>query len=292
MSELPLVNGTPDDLNGSVEEESMKMILLIYYALGCLVLAVAVPLSAQQKGPPTGQRVPPTSPVPKQATPSPAHSLGRRCGEFLASPLLSPLLVPEERRMSTIEQIFPFQAAQDDELVSDIALVRRCIELPSIRVRQAAFDAYGMLLDEQNIRTLRAIDASWGRVLDEEKEKQKAQQVEIEKQRADFTEVANFAAALEKQKQEYLSGAVKCIVDYVELQDRYRAAYSLADEAIHLAQEVTRTRLSLPAFVNEPAPQVIRVEAPAVPRSLHCTANTMPPPAPGLATWTWTDCHW
>src|SRR5258708_6479420 len=61
-----------------------KMILLIYYALACLVLAVAVPLSAQQPGPPPGQRVPLPPPAKPISLP-PVQSLERRCREFLAS---------------------------------------------------------------------------------------------------------------------------------------------------------------------------------------------------------------
>src|SRR5713226_5545482 len=118
--------------------ESMKAsrVLLFCFVLGCLLLAITAPLPAQQPTPPAVQRVTPPSPAPKRATPRAAKSLERRCHEFLASPLLSPLLLPEERRMFTSEQIFPFQAAQDDELVSAIALTRRCIELPSIHVRR------------------------------------------------------------------------------------------------------------------------------------------------------------
>ncbi len=273
-----------------------KMILRIYYALACLVIAVGIPLSAQQLAPPTGQRVPPTSPAPKQATASPAQSLERRCREFLApaEELHARFAAGAVFSSTSIDSsVIDERVRLDDELASALKRARECVvNLPNTRLRLAALDAYELLLDEQATRVSHFIDAIHDEQMDDQKGKQQALKDELNKQRADFSEVANFATKLEKQKQEYLVGFVHLARDYVELQDRYRAAYNLADEAIHLAQEVTRTRLSLPVFVNTPAPQVIRVETPAVPRSLHCTANTMPPPAAGLPTWTWTDCHW
>ena len=49
--------------------------------------------------------------------------------------------------------------------------------------------------------------------------------------------------------------------------------------------------MSLPGYVYTPPPQVIRIETPAVPRALHCMANTTGAPLlPQGASTTWVDC--
>lgn len=261
-------------------------VLLICFVPFCLVLAIAVPLSAQQPAPPIGRPVPPPSPAPKQVTPRPARSLERRCREFLAS--------AEQLRSR-------FALAADNELTSTGERTRRCVELPEANLRRAAFDAYRLLRDEQEARMMRDSNAFSDHLFeqiiekDEQIEKQRAEKdEEIEKQRANFAEVARFAAVLYLQSRQYEEERGKLLRSYGELWDRYRATYALAGEVINLAKQALNLSpgLSLPVFVNVSAPQVIRVQAPAVPRSLYCTANTMPPPAAGLPTWTWTDCHW
>lgn len=292
----------------------VSRVLLFCFVLVCLVLAISAPLSAQEPGPPVSLSVPQPSLTPKQATPSSAQKLARQCREFLPASNDSQtvtLKMPSGKLWDcprkdlarakskggvvvgiSVAWQSRFEAADDDELDSAVKRARECVTLPNARIRLAAFDAYGVLLDEQWVRTSRFVDTTWGKLMAEQKEKQQEErekyEAELNKQRADFAEVANFAATLYKQREQYHDEEFKVLRAYVELQDRYRETYELAVEAINLAGN----RLSLPAFVSVPAPQVIRIETPPIPRSLHCTSNTMPQLAPGLSTWTWTDCHW
>jgi hypothetical protein len=159
------------------------------------------------------------------------------------------------------------------------------VELPSIRVRRAAFDASTFMRNELWARTMRDNDVVGGLLLQQDKQ-------ELEKQRASFAEVANFAVALYKQNEQYKEEWTKVLVAYGDLWDRYQELYKVADDAVHLAEKALYRSpgLSLPVFVNVPTPQVIRVEARAVPRSLYCTANTVDMSLGGSTTW--TDCRW
>ena len=185
-----------------------------------------------------------------------------------------------------------FETKSDEELLAAETEFRDCVvEPPSLALRRDAFQAYLLLwenlMHQEKEKLLATTSAAFGDVIDKQKN-------EIDKQKADFAEVANFAEALYKEKELYLDGEIKCFRAYMDLQDRYRATHNLAEEALHLAEKSLNRSvgLSLPVFLNAPAPQVIRIETPAVPRSLYCTSSTMPPAAPGLETWTWTNCHW
>ena len=254
-------------------------VLLFCFVRGCLLLAISAPLSAQQPGPPAGQRVTPPPPAKKITLPS-VESPERRCREFLPS--------VEELRSR-------FQTAQEDDLTSALERAKKCVESSNIRVRHAAFDAYVLLRDEKENRGLQHVIDIWVKTVDDNS-KATASMIESDaeqeqKLRADFAETANFAVTLYKQREQYREELLSEYRAYDKLKELYRETYELAVEAINLAGNRSRG-VSLPAFVNEPAPQVIRIETPEVPRSLHCTANTMPSAAPGLSTWTWTDCHW
>jgi hypothetical protein len=259
--------------------------MLFCLALGCLLLASTVPLQAQQPRPSQGQRVPPPSPVPKQAMASTAQSLEQRCREFLA---------PADELRSRFALTSDNALAADNELASTVQRARQCVELANARLRRAAFVAYELVRDEQDARASRDSEAVFTSMFDAKQEDHEKHEAELKKQRADFAEVANFAVTLFKQREQYHEEEFKVLRAYVELGDRYQELYKVADDAIHLAEKALYRSpgLSLPVFVNAPPPQVIRVETPAVPRSLHCSANTMPSPAAGLPTWTWTDCHW
>jgi hypothetical protein len=263
-----------------------KKLLLVILVFLCLSPTNSVRLSAQQQGLARNEQVPVSPSTPKQTSSPKSQDQARGCREFLAS--------ANELRSR-------FAAATDTELGATEKRAKGCIELPSVRIRQAAFDAYAFMRDEEENRELRhASDSYWSMV--EHNNKVIASMIESEveqdqKQRADFAEVANFAAALYKEKELYLDGEVKCSRAYMDLQDRYSATYNLAQDAIHIAEKsLNRSAgLSLPVFLNAPAPQVIRVETPSVPRSLHCTTNSTPNPSlsPLLSTSTaWTDCHW
>ena len=107
-----------------------KLVLLFSFVAVCFVLAIANSLPARQLGPPTGQRVPPPSPAPKPATPHPAPDLEGRCNQLLFSAF-----------MKDSGSANPFRAAADLELISNMVLARKCIALPNIDIRLAAFDA-------------------------------------------------------------------------------------------------------------------------------------------------------
>ncbi len=259
-----------------------KKFSLVFSVLVCLLPTVCVPLSAQQPGPPISQRVTTAPPGAEARNSTPAQKLARQCREFLAS---------EEKLQSR------FEVTTDDELASIAKRAMRCGELPDVSLLRAAFVAYRIVRDEQEARASRDSERVFTSMADMQQEDREKHKAQIEKQRADFAEVANFAAALYKEKELYLDGEVKCFRAYMDLQDRYSATYNLAENAIHLAEKSLdrSVGLSLPVFLNVPAPQVIRVEPPPVPRSLYCTTSSTPnlSLSPMLSTsTTWTNCHW
>ena len=246
-------------------------VLLFCFVLGCLLLAITHPLSAQQ---------------PKSPAPKPKVSVALSAQSILQAACRNYFF------KSTDELRSKFHAAQDSELDATITLAKQCVlESTKPALRSVGFRAYEVLRDEQENRGLQHVIDIWTKTVDDQS-KVMASMIERDaeqeqKLRADFAEAANFAAALFKQTQQYKQAYQDEMRSYDKLKELYRETYELAIEAVKVARAP-----SLPSFVNVPAPQVIRIETPPVPRSLHCTANTMPPPAPGLSTWTWTDCHW
>jgi hypothetical protein len=279
-----------------------KEVLLVFSALACLLPAVTVPLIAQQPGSPATK--PPSSKTAKQPVTTSDRAdrlvsleLQQRCTELL-KPIERLKHMRTVERRAEADKVWDsfFGAKSDPELESDGHEYSDCaINLPNPLSRRDAFQAYRALMDEQDLRLRRETDAFWGKAMEQEQQKQQAMIDEINKQKdetnkakAAFADAANFAIVLFKEYQQYKEAYEEETRFYDNLKERYHQTYDIAVEAINLAGN----RLSLPTFVSAPAPQVIRVETPAVPRSLHCTANTMPPAVPGAATWTWTDCRW
>ncbi len=252
-----------------------KLVLLFSFVAVCLVLAIATSLPARQLGPPTGQRVPPPSPAPKPTTPHPAPDLEGRCNQLLFSAF-----------MKDSGSANPFRAAADLELISDMVLARKCIALPNIDIRLAAFDAYVLLRDEEEFReSQHTSDDYWSMVNDNTKATMSRIVQDAEKdvkQQADFAEVAKFAVALYKQNEQYKERAAKLASMTLNLTELYRQTYNREREVIKvLSQPADRQAVEyhyLFPFIEVRQPPVMRVETPPVPRALQCTAHT------------WTDC--
>lgn len=165
-----------------------KKFSLVFSALLCLLPTVCVPLSAQQPGPPISQRVTTAPPGAEARNSTPAQKLAQQCREFLAS---------EEILQSR------FEFTTDDELASIAKRAMRCGELPDVRLLRAAFVAYRIVRDEQDARIFRDSEVVSTTLLEMEQKESKKYEAQIEKQRADFAEAANFAVALYKQREQY-----------------------------------------------------------------------------------------
>ena len=278
-----------------------KKALLVFSAFLCLLPTVTVALFAQQPDSPETRRT--ASNAPKQAatasgpaSKSALQSLQQRCGELL-KPIEGLKHMRTVERRAAADRIWDsfFEAKSDEELsIAESGLMDCVVELPSLALRRDAFQAYFSLKFEQDARLSRA-DAEVQKLKDEEEAEELASvKSKLSDAQASFAEAANFAVALYKEKELYLDGEIKCFRAYMDLQDRYSDTHNLAEKAIHLAEKALDRSpgLSLPPLLSAPAPQVIRIETPAVPRSLYCTSSTTPPAAPGLETWTWTNCHW
>jgi hypothetical protein len=271
--------------------------------LVCSALAVAIPISAQQSSS-RGSRSAPTA---NQAATSAkkldsagvtlkldaleAQNLKQRCDNFLkplevAPPPLKDAAAFERRQQAEKELSSRFAAESEEQLLDDWLQLESCVtDLPNRHSRHDAMDALVLLIEQEEERGL-----AWYRStksLDEEKKELEHREAQLKKQQEDFSEVANFAVALFKQNQQYKQAYEDEMRAYDRLSDLTDQVLSLAKQAVYRSPG-----FSWETWVNPPKPQIIRIEMPTVPRSLHCTSNTMPPAVPGLATWTWTDCQW
>lgn len=273
-----------------------KKVLLVFSALLCLLPMVAASLFAQQPDSPATKRASPTKQTGAALEPD-AHRVLREAQQHCRE-LLKPIeglkhLRGFEQRAEADKIWDSFFAAKSEaELASAEIEFRDCVvELPNVAIRRDAFQAYRAIIDYHELD--RELSAR-SEVEEQEQKKQQALVDEINKKQsklsdaqASFAEAANFAVTLYKQREEYKEAYEGEVRAYGRLSD-------LTDQVLALAKQVVNrpSGPSWEALVNPPKPQIIRIETPAVPRALYCASSTMPPAAPGLETWTWTNCHW
>jgi len=266
----------------------------LFSGLFSLLLIWPIQLAAQNSGPPVATRVAPNA--VKQAAAASSRDVQQRCGELL-KPIEGLKHLRTVARRAEADKIWDsfFEANSDAELIDAEIELRDClVEPPSLALRRDALQAYLALRDEQDMRQTRSTDKTWGEVMDQEKEKEQALMAEINKKqsslddaKAAFAEAANFAVTLYKQRQQYEEAYVDEVRAYGRLSDLTDQVLTLAKQAVYRSSGP-----SWETLVNPPKPQIIRIETPAVPRSLYCRSSTTPPAAPVLATWTWTNCQW
>ena len=236
-------------------------LLLVCFALLCLFLVIAgVPLLAQQSG---SQHSTAGTHRAKQAT-----VLEQRCRVLLDQ---------------LEKETEPIVGRSVEELSGLEMNLRECITDASSRsLRQESLTIYQVVRDAREYAIL--VDAEDAH----DAELKKQHEVELKKQHDEFLEVARFTAALYKENEQRKAEELNLIGALGEEARSYRTMYNLAEEAINLAGRALNGSpgLSLPVFVERPAPQVIRVETPAVPKSLHCTSNTNDLILGGSTTWT------
>lgn len=273
-----------------------KKVLLVFLALLCLLPTVTVALFAQQPDSPAIKRASTAKQTGAALDPYSPLEVQRHCRELL-KPIegLKHIRNTFERR-ARADKIWDsfFEAKSDAELIAAETEFRDClVEPPSVALRRDALQAYLALRDAQNVRlSLSSAEASGE--LDQEKAEElalvnelKIKQSKLSDAQASFAEAANFAVTLYKQRQEYKEAYEGEVRAYDRLSDLTDQVLALAKQAVYRSSGP-----SWEALVNPPKPQIIRIETPAVPRSLYCSSSTMPPAAPGLETWTWTNCHW
>lgn len=266
-----------------------KKVLLVFAAFLCLLPTVTVALFVQQPDSPATKRAPAERKlvIPGDLSGDLAHD----CRE-----LLKPIGELQHEHLDALTRGLEADkiwhrlfVLQSDELLGFLQFeYAKCVtELTNVSLRRDAFRAYEALRAEQVLRATRETDASWGRAMEKEQLTVQTMVDAINKRKADFAEAANFAVELFKQVQQYKEA-------YEDEMHAYDRLSQLNKEVLDLAEKIGYESRgpSWEALVNPPKPQIIRIETPAVPRSLYCTSSTMPPAAPGLETWTWTNCHW
>ena len=275
-----------------------KKVLLVFSALLCLLPTVSVAIFAQQPESPAIKRASPakqTGAPLERDTQRVLLELRQRCGELLKPIEGLKYLRGFERRAAAdkIWDSFFDEKSNVDLLIAETDFRDCVVEPPSLAVRRDALQAYIAIRDQQNVRQSLSYAEMSGKLKDKEEEEEfalnelKRTESKLSDAQASFAEAANFAVALYKQRQEYKEAYEGEMRAYDRLSDLTDQVLALAKQAVYRSSGP-----SWEALVNPPKPQTIRIETPAVPRSLYCTSSTMPPAAPGLETWTWTNCHW
>lgn len=268
----------------SVKTSSFQLVRSVLFLL--VTPIVSVPLLAQQSGLPTTERA--SSKTPEHAVAAAGRAdkfdlqdLQQRCAELLR-PIEGFKHMHTFERRAEADKIWDslFASKSDVDLNRAEIEFRDCVvELPQLALRRDAFQAYRAIVDEQESRRVA--------------EAQVQDAGELKKQHDDFLEAAKFAAALYKENEQRKEQNAKLVAVANDLLEPYRTAYNLAHEAVNLVeQSISGTSgLSLPPFVYTPPPQIIRIETPAVPRALHCMANTTSAPLlPQGSSTTWVNC--
>lgn len=267
-----------------------KRFLLIRFVLLCLVLPMPLPLLAQRPSPHNTQQE--VDSIQKPDAARVAQNLKPRCDEFLKPLRAAPQgdffkdAKAFNRREEAQEKLsLRFEKYSDEDLQNAEFRVMDCVtDLPDRRSRRDAFDAYILIVREQESRVVKAKDDNYSRLA----ELAAGRGEEVKKEHNNFLEAAKFAAALWKENEQYQQQESRLLLAIREERKDFEAMYQLAEKAINLAGQAGP---SLPAFVYTPPPQVIRAETPAVPRALHCSANTTTAPLlPQGTSTTWVNC--